>query len=41
VTDGYLLALAHSHAGRLATLDQKLANEVVQSAQAALEIIPN
>jgi toxin-antitoxin system PIN domain toxin len=41
VTDSYLLALAHSHAGRLATLDQKLATEVVQSGRAALEIIPN
>jgi uncharacterized protein len=40
VTDSYLLALAHAHGGRLATMDQRLATEVVQSGRAALQLIP-
>lgn len=40
VTDSYLLALAHAHGGRLATMDQKLATEVVPGAKQALELIP-
>jgi hypothetical protein len=39
VTDSYLLALAHSNGGRLATMDQKLATEAVPEAKAALELI--
>jgi len=39
VTDSYLLALAYAHGGRLATLDRKLATEVVPKGRAALEII--
>jgi toxin-antitoxin system PIN domain toxin len=39
VTDSYLLALAHAHGGRLATLDQKLATEVVSDGKRALELI--
>lgn len=39
VTDSYLLALAHSNGGRLATLDQKLAAEVGPGGKKALEII--
>lgn len=40
VTDSYLLALAHAHRGRLATMDQKLATEVVHDGDGALELIP-
>jgi uncharacterized protein len=40
VTDSYLLALAYAHRGRLATMDQKLAAEVVPDGQRALELIP-
>ncbi|HMN82993.1 MAG TPA: PIN domain-containing protein [Burkholderiaceae bacterium] len=40
VTDSYLLALAHAHGGRLATMDRKLATEVVPGAERALELIP-
>lgn len=40
VTDGYLLALARAHRGRLATMDQKLAAEVVPGGSKALELIP-
>ena len=40
VTDSYLLALAHSKQGRLATLDHKLAAEVVPGGKRALELIP-
>jgi toxin-antitoxin system PIN domain toxin len=40
VTDSYLLALAHAHRGRLATLDHKLATEVVPHGEGALELIP-
>lgn len=40
VTDSYLLALAHAHRGRLATMDNKLATEVVHGGQGALELIP-
>jgi uncharacterized protein len=40
VTDGYLLALAHSKGGRLATMDQKLAAEVVPGGKKALSLIP-
>jgi hypothetical protein len=39
VTDSYLLALAHAHGGRLATMDAKLATEVVPHGKAALELI--
>jgi toxin-antitoxin system PIN domain toxin len=39
VTDSYLLALAHAHRGRLATMDQKLATEVVPGGKKALELI--
>jgi toxin-antitoxin system PIN domain toxin len=39
VTDSYLLALAHANGGRLATMDTKLATEVVRDGKAALEII--
>lgn len=39
VTDSYLLALAHAHRGRLATLDQRLATEAAAGGSAALEVI--
>ena len=39
VTDSYLLALAHANGGRLATMDTKLAAEVVVDGRAALEVI--
>lgn len=39
VTDSYLLALARAHHGRLATLDHKLAAEVVVDGQSALVLI--
>jgi toxin-antitoxin system PIN domain toxin len=39
VTDGYLLALAHANGGRLATLDHRLATEVVPDGQRAIELI--
>ena len=42
ITDSYLLALAHAKGGRLATMDQKLATEVVQGGGKALALIqPN
>jgi predicted nucleic acid-binding protein len=42
VTDSYLLALAHAKGGRLATMDQKLATEVVHGGKRALALIqPN
>lgn len=40
VTDSYLLALAHAKGGRLATMDQKLATEVVPDGKKALTLIP-
>lgn len=40
VTDSYLLALAHAKGGRLATMDQKLATEVVPDGKKALALIP-
>ena len=40
VTDGYLLALARAKRGRLATMDQKLAAEVVPGGSKMLELIP-
>jgi predicted nucleic acid-binding protein len=40
VTDGYLLALARAKRGRLATMDQKLAAEVVPGGSKTLELIP-
>lgn len=40
VTDSYLLALAHANGGRLATMDQKLATEVVPGGKKALALIP-
>lgn len=39
VTDSYLLALANSNGGRLATMDQKLATEVVPNGKTSLELI--
>lgn len=39
VTDSYLLALARAHRGKLATLDQKLATEVVSGGAEALTLI--
>lgn len=39
VTDSYLLALAHANGGRLATMDQKLATEVVPGGKKSREII--
>lgn len=39
VTDRYLLALARANQGRLATMDQKLATEVVPGGEAFLELI--
>lgn len=41
VTDSYLLALAHANAGRLATMDRKLAAEVVPGGKHALELLPS
>jgi uncharacterized protein len=42
VTDSYLLALAHAKGGRLATMDRKLATEVVPGGRKALVLIqPN
>ena len=39
VTDSYLLALAHVNKGRLATMDRKLAAEVVGDGKSSLEIL--
>lgn len=39
VTDSYLLALAKEYKGKLATMDQKLASEVVTDGKAALTLI--
>jgi len=39
VTDSYLLALAKEHKGQLATLDQKLATELVADGKASLTLI--
>lgn len=39
VTDSYLLALARANKGRLATLDTKLATEVVEQGRSFLELI--
>ena len=39
VTDSYLLALARANQGRLATLDSKLATEVIADGQRFLELI--
>jgi uncharacterized protein len=39
VTDSYLLALAKANQGRLATMDQKLATEVVTDGKNALTLI--
>jgi predicted nucleic acid-binding protein len=39
VTDGYLLALARANKGKLATMDQKLAAEVVADGKAALALL--
>jgi predicted nucleic acid-binding protein len=39
VTDSYLLALARQNKGKLATMDQKLATEVVAEGKAALFLI--
>lgn len=40
VTDSYLLALAHAKGGYLATMDQKLATEVVPGGRRALALLP-
>lgn len=39
VTDTYLLALAHAHAGQLATLDRRLITDAVKSGSQALHLI--
>ncbi|MFT4101233.1 MAG: VapC toxin family PIN domain ribonuclease [Burkholderiaceae bacterium] len=39
VTDSYLLALAHEKGGRLATMDLKLATEVVPGGETALALV--
>jgi len=39
VTDGYLLALARANNGLLATMDHKLATEVVPEGKASLALI--
>jgi uncharacterized protein len=39
VTDSYLLALAKENKGKLATMDQKLASEVVTDGKATLTLI--
>lgn len=39
VTDSYLLALARANKGKLATMDQKLATEVVAEGKAALAML--
>jgi uncharacterized protein len=39
VTDSYLLALARSNKGRLATLDHKLATDVISDGKASLTLI--
>lgn len=39
VTDSYLLALARSNKGKLATMDLKLATEAVAGGKSALEVI--
>lgn len=39
VTDSYLLALARANQGKLATLDQKLATDVVADGKSALVLI--
>ena len=39
VTDSYLLALARANKGKLATLDRKLATEVVAEGKSALALI--
>ncbi len=39
VTDSYLLALARENGGMLATMDQKLATEVVTEGKAALALL--
>jgi toxin-antitoxin system PIN domain toxin len=40
VTDSYLLALAVSHGGRLATFDRRLSTTAVRGGKASLHIIP-
>ena len=39
VTDSYLLALAQANKGKLATMDAKLATEVVSGGESVLEVI--
>lgn len=39
VTDIYLLALAHSHGGRLATMDHRIAADAVPGGKKSLELI--
>lgn len=39
VTDSYLLALARANKGKLATMDQKLATEVVAEGRSALAVL--
>jgi uncharacterized protein len=39
ITDSYLLALAHSHKGQLATFDSRLVTDAVRNGRAALHSI--
>lgn len=39
VTDSYLLALAHAHGGKLASMDRRLATEAVAGGGRALELV--
>lgn len=39
VTDGYLLALAGTRGGKLATMDRKLADDVLSGGRASIELI--
>lgn len=39
VTDGYLLALAQANKGKLATMDTRMASEVVARRRSALEVV--
>lgn len=39
VTDSYLLALAHAHDGRLATMDRKLVADAVMGGREALALV--
>jgi len=39
VTDSYLLALAHAHKGKLATLDRRLVTSAVRGGAASLHVV--